>query len=119
MAAVRHVYSNQIVGCKTSDRCNTDPVLDTLEYAIWSPDLRDGQPIHHRDRGSTYTALKFSQRLSDNEISASMGSVGDSFDNALMENFWPTSKIELVYPNSRRTRDQADNAIFTYIDGWS
>ncbi|GHJ10613.1 hypothetical protein TPA0907_49800 [Micromonospora humidisoli] len=47
-----------------------------------------------------------------------MGSVGDSFDNALMENFWSTLKIELVYRNSWRTRDEAENAIFTYIDGW-
>ncbi|MEV6370410.1 IS3 family transposase [Micromonospora musae] len=46
------------------------------------------------------------------------GSVGDSFDNALMENLWSTLKIELVYRNSWRTRDEAENAIFSYIDGW-
>ncbi len=45
-----------------------------------------------------------------------MGSVGDSYDNALMENFWSTLKIELVYRTSWRTRDEAENAIFTYID---
>jgi transposase InsO family protein len=48
-----------------------------------------------------------------------MGSVGDSFDNALMENFWSTLKTELVYRTSWRTRDEADNAIFAYVDGWS
>ena len=47
-----------------------------------------------------------------------MGSVGDSYDNALMENFWSTLKIELVYRTSWRTRDEAENAIFTYIDTW-
>ena len=47
-----------------------------------------------------------------------MGSIGDSYDNALMENFWSTLKIELVYRNSWRTRDEAENAIFAYIDGW-
>ena len=47
-----------------------------------------------------------------------MGSTGDSYDNALMENFWSTLKIELVYRNSWRTRDEAENAIFAYIDGW-
>ena len=47
-----------------------------------------------------------------------MGSVGDSFDNALMENFWSTLKIELVYRRSWRTRDEAENAIFSYVDGW-
>jgi putative transposase len=62
--------------------------------------------------------FRFTQRLSDNGILPSMGSVGDSFDNALMENFWSTLKIELVYRNSWRTRDEAENAIFAYIDGW-
>jgi putative transposase len=47
-----------------------------------------------------------------------MGSTGDSYDNALMENFWSTLKIELVYRTAWRTRDEADNALFTYIDGW-
>jgi putative transposase len=51
-------------------------------------------------------------------ILASMGSTGDSYDNALLENFWSTLKIELVYRNSWRTRDEAENAIFAYIDGW-
>jgi transposase InsO family protein len=46
-----------------------------------------------------------------------MGSVGDSYD-ALMENFWSTLKIELVYRKSWRTRDEAENAIFAYIDAW-
>nr|BFE60786.1 hypothetical protein GCM10020063_053120 [Dactylosporangium thailandense] len=65
-----------------------------------------------------YTSFRFSQRLTDNGIRPSMGSVGDSFDNALMENFWSTLKIELVYRTSWRTRDEAENAIFTYIDTW-
>jgi Integrase core domain len=46
------------------------------------------------------------------------GSTGDSYDNARMENFWSTLKIELVYRTTWRTRDEAENAIFTYIDGW-
>lgn len=47
-----------------------------------------------------------------------MGSVGGSYDNALMENFFSTLKIELVYRCSWRTRDKAENVIFAYIDGW-
>lgn len=97
LAAVRDAFSNRIVGWKTSDRCNTDLVLGALEYGIWSRDVRDGQLIHHSDRGSTYTSIKFSERLADNGILPSMGSVGDSYDNALMENFFSALKIELVY----------------------
>ncbi|KOV86258.1 DDE-type integrase/transposase/recombinase, partial [Nocardia sp. NRRL S-836] len=73
-------FSNRIVGWKTSDRCDTSLVLGALEYAIWS---RGGQLIHHSDRGSTYTSIRFAQRLADIGILPSMGSVGDSYDNAL------------------------------------
>ena len=118
LAAVRDAFSNRIVGWKTSDRCDTDLILAALEYGIWSRDVRDQQLIHHSDRGSNYTSFRFAQRLADNGILPSMGSVGDSYDNALMENFWSTLKIELVYRNAWRTRDEAENAIFTYIDGW-
>jgi len=118
LAAVRDVFSRRIVGWKTFDRCDTDLILAALEYGIWSRDVRDGQLIHHSDRGSNYTSFRFSQRLQDNGIRPSMGSVGDSFDNALMENFWSTLKIELVYRKSWRTRDEAENAIFEYIDTW-
>jgi transposase InsO family protein len=118
LAAVRDAFSNRIVGWRCSDRCDTDLILGALEYGIWTRDVRDGQLIHHSDRGSNYTSFRFSQRLADNGILASMGSVGDSYDNALMENFWSTLKIELVYRCSWRTRDEAENAIFEYIDGW-
>jgi transposase InsO family protein len=118
LAAVRDAFSNRIVGWKSGDRCNTDLVVGALEYGIWSRDVRDGQLIHHSDRGSTYTSIKFSERLADNGILPSMGSVGDSYDNALMENFFSTLKIELVYRNAWRTRDEAENALFAYIDGW-
>jgi putative transposase len=118
LAAVRDVYSRRIVGWKTSDRCDTDLILAALEYGVFSRDVRDGQLIHHSDRGSNYTSFRFAQRLADNGILPSMGSVGDSYDNALMENFWSTLKTELVYRTSWRTRDEAENAIFGYIDTW-
>jgi len=118
LAAVRDVFARRIVGWKTSDRCDTDLILGALEYGIWSRDVRDGQLVHHSDRGSNYTSFRFTTRLADNGILPSVGSTGDSYDNALMENFWSTLKIELVYRNTWRTRDEAENAIFTYIDGW-
>jgi len=118
LAAVRDVFARRIVGWKTSDRCDTDLILGALEYGIWSRDVRDGQLIHHSAKGSNYTSFRFTKRLTDNGILPSMGSTGDSYDNALMENFWSTLKIELVYRNSWRSRDEAENAIFEYIDGW-
>jgi transposase InsO family protein len=118
LAAVRDAFSNRIVGWKTGDRCDTDLVLGALEYAVWSREVRDGRLVHHSDKGSNYTSFRFSQRLADNGILASMGSTGDSYDNALMENFFSTLKIELVYRTAWRTRNEAENALFAYIDGW-
>ncbi|MEU4411302.1 IS3 family transposase [Streptosporangium sp. NPDC023963] len=65
-----------------------------------------------------YTAIRFTQRLADVGIAPSTGSVGDSFDNALAENLWSTIKVELVYRNTWATREEADTALFRYIDGW-
>jgi putative transposase len=122
LASVRDAFARRIVGWKTSDRADTDLVLGALEYAIWGRSL-DGDPaqrrlIHHSDRGAQYTAIRFTQRLADAGIQPSMGSVGDSFDNALAENFFSTLKVELVYRTSFRTREEADLALFRYIDGW-
>jgi transposase InsO family protein len=122
LASVRDVFSRRIVGWKTSDRADTDLVLGALEYALWGRGL-DGDPaqrrlIHHSDRGAQYTAIRFTQRLADAGIQPSMGSVGDSFDNALAENFFSTLKVELVYRTSFRTREEADLELFRYIDGW-
>jgi putative transposase len=65
-----------------------------------------------------YTSFEFGKHLRLNGIRASMGSTGDSYDNALMENFWSTLKIELAFDNTWQTQAEAENALFAYIDGW-
>jgi putative transposase len=67
---------------------------------------------------TNYTSIRFGQTAALHGVTLSMGSVGDSFDNALMENFWSTLKIERVYRDNYATRSQADNALFDYIDGF-
>jgi putative transposase len=122
LASVRDAFSRRIVGWKTSDRADTELVLGALEYAIWGRGLDDDPAqrrlIHHSDKGAQYTAIRFTQRLHDAGIQPSMGSVGDSFDNALAENFFSTLKVERVYRTTYRTREEADLDLFRYIDGW-
>jgi transposase InsO family protein len=124
LASIRDAFSRRIVGWKASDRADTELVLGALEYAIWGRGLDGaGDPaqrrlVHHSDRGAQYTAIRFTQRLADAGIQPSMGSVGDSLDNALAENFFSTLKIERVYRTSYRTREQAELDLFRYIDGW-
>jgi transposase InsO family protein len=122
LASVRDAFSRRIVGWKASDRADTELVLGALEYAVWGRGL-DGDPaqrrlVHHSDKGAQYTAIRFTQRLADAGIQPSMGSVGDSFDNALAENFFSTLKVERVYRTTYRTREEAELDIFRYIDGW-
>src|SRR5215216_6512813 len=105
-----------------SVRADTELVLGALEYAIWGRGL-DGDPgqrrlIHHSDRGAQYTAIRFTQRLVDAGIQPSMGSIGDSFDNALAENFFSILKVERIYRTSYRTREEAELDLVRFIDGW-
>lgn len=84
VAFVIDVYSRFIVGWRVLKHMQTDLVLDALEQALW---LR-GKPkgvIHHSDRGSQYLSIRYTERLAETGFNASVGSVGDSYDNALAE----------------------------------
>jgi transposase InsO family protein len=118
LAAVRDVFGNKIVGWATSTSNDTDLILAALSYAAWHRDYTQDDLIHHSDKGANYTSFEFGKHLRLNGIRASMGSTGDSYDNALMENFWSTLKIELVFGNTWATQSEAENALFVYIDGW-
>ena len=110
LAAVRDVFSNRIVGWRCSDRCDTDLILGALEYGIWSRDVRDGQLIHHSDRGSNYTSFRFAQRLADNGILPSMGSVGDSLrqrsDGELLVDAEDRTGLPQLVAHPRRGRER-------------
>jgi putative transposase len=120
LASVRDAFANRVVGWDSGPRATTELVVSALDYAIWSRDVRDGQLIHHSDKGCQYTSVRFTQRLVDAGIAPSTGGVGDSFDNALAENLWSTLKIELIYwpATTFATRAEAQSALFRYIDGW-
>jgi putative transposase len=120
LASVRDAFSNKVVGWDSGPRATTELVISALDYAIWSRDIRDGELIHHSDKGCQYTSVRFTQRLLDASIAPSTGGVGDSFDNALSENLWSTIKVELIYwpATTFATRAEAQAALFRYIDGW-
>jgi transposase InsO family protein len=90
-----------------SDRMTTPLVQSALEMGLFRRDVTRGQLTHHADHGSQYTSLAFSQRLADAGIAASMGSVGDAYDNAMIESFWGTIKTELLYRHVWPTRHDA------------
>jgi transposase InsO family protein len=98
VAFVVDVYARRIVGWRVSDSMRTDFVLDALEQALHArqPE-RDGSLVHHSDRGSQYVSIRYSERLAEAGIEPSVGSRGDSYDNALAETINGLYKAELIH----------------------
>ena len=98
-AFVTDVYSRRIVGWRTTNRMPTELPLDALEMALWVRD-RAGESvdglIHHSDAGAQYTAIRYAERLAEAGALASIGSIGDSYDNALAESVVGLYKTECV-----------------------
>jgi len=99
----------------------TSPQIDALEMAVCNR-RRAGadmsELVHHSDRGVQYLSVRYSERLAENEIVASVGSKGDSYDNALAETFNGLYKWELIYRQGPwRGLDDVEFATMTYIDG--
>jgi transposase InsO family protein len=110
------VYSRMIVGWQFADNMRTDLVLDALRMALArrSPGA-DVELVHHSDAGSQYTSFDYGQTLDDHGVLASIGSVGDAYDNALAESFVDSFKTELIRDRVRRTRSQLELAIVEYV----
>jgi putative transposase len=121
-AAVMDAYSRLIVGWSIAEHMRTELVTDALGMAIIrrQPDKQPGdtQTILHSDHGSQYTSWAFGQRLRATGLLASMGTVGDCYDNAMMESFWGTMQLELLDTKEWRNRDELANAIFEWIECW-
>lgn len=118
LACILDVFSRRIVGWSTSDAMTSDLVHAALEMALERRDGRDAHLVHHSDRGSQYSSVSFRYRLGEVGIEPSMGRKGDAYDNAMIESFFGTIKIELLYRQRWRTRHDAEMAIFSYIEGF-
>jgi putative transposase len=117
LAVVLDVFSRRVVGWAMADHLRTELVLDALDMAIWNRRPPPGL-VHHSDQGCQYTSLAFGRRLRDSGIVASMGSVGDCFDNAVTESFFATLECELLDRQRFRTHTQARMAVFDYLEGF-
>lgn len=121
-AAVLDVYSRLIVGWSIDNNMRKELVIDALGMAV----IRrrpENQPanertIMHSDHGSQYTSWAFGTRLRDAGLLGSMGTIGDCYDNAMMESFWGTMQLELLDSKTWKTRDDLANAVFEWIECW-
>jgi putative transposase len=121
LALVIDVFSRRIVGWALAGHMRTELPLEALELAVWTrrqPRL-DGL-VQHTDAGSQYLAIRYADALSAAGGVASVGSVGDSFDNALAESTIGQLKAELVHRRGPwRTIEQLEFALFEYLDWWN
>jgi putative transposase len=109
-------YSRMIVGWQFANNMRTDLVLDALRMALATRDPgADVTLIHHSDAGSQYTSFDYTQVLDDHDVLASIGSVGDAYDNAMAESFVDSLKTELIADRVWRTHSQLELAIVAYV----
>jgi putative transposase len=119
-AFIIDVFSRMVVGWQISSSLRSDLAIDALEMAVWNR-TRAGQVldglVHHSDRGVQYLCVRYSERLAENDIVASVGSRGDSYDNAMAEAFNSLYRWELIYPQGPWTGlDDVEYATLSYID---
>ena len=117
VAFIIDAFARRIVGWRVSRHARTDFVLDALEQA-----LHERQPIkkaglvHHSDRGSQYVSIRYSERLADAGIEPSIGSVGDSYDNALAETINGLFKAEVIHRRSWPSIEAVELATLHWVD---
>lgn len=116
LAVVLDAFSRRIVGWSMATTLATTLVLDALDMALIRRRPKD--VIHHSDQGSQYTSLAFGHRCREAGVRPSMGSVGDAYDNAMCESFFATLECELLARCRFKTRANARNAVFAFIEGF-
>jgi transposase InsO family protein len=115
LAAILDLYSRKIVGWAMSERIDSTLVLNALAMALLHR-CPPAKLLCHTDRGVQYASGDYRQTLDDAGLIASMSRRGNCYDNATMESFWATLKLELVYRRVFDTRAQARTQIFDYIE---
>lgn len=118
VAFVVDVCSRSVVGWQASRSLRTDLALDALEMALWARRAKDlAGLIHHSDRGVQYLAIRYTERLAEAGAVSSVGSRGDSYDNALAESFNGLYKTELIrHAGPWRGLDDVEYATLEYVD---
>jgi putative transposase len=116
LAFVIDAFSRKVVGWQLASHMRTDLVLDALRMALGQREPgADFELVAHTDRGSQYTSADYTQELDDHGVLASVGSVGDAYDNAMAESFVDTFKTELIADRSWHSRTQLELAVVEYI----
>src|SRR5438094_24873 len=117
VAVLLDLYSRRVVGWAMGARITTDLTHTALTMAVQQRQV-GARVLHHSDRGSQYTAERYQQGLTRYGLQCSMSRPGNCWDNAVVESFFASLKTELIYRRRFQTRQEAQTAIFTYIEGF-
>ena len=116
LACVLDTYSRKIVGWSMGDRITQELVIDAFKMALGRRQDRNGELLHHSDRGSQYASGAFQELLREENITCSMSRKGNCWDNAMMESFFATLKKERIHREDYATRSEARASVFDYIE---
>jgi transposase InsO family protein len=108
-------FSRRVVGWSMQGHLATDLVLAALEMALSNRQPETGL-IHHSDHGCQYTSLRFGEQCAAAGIHLSMGTMGDCFDNAMMESFFATLECELLAQHRFHSHDEARTVVFEWLE---
>lgn len=117
LAVLVDLYSCRIGGWAMGGRVTTELTHAALTMAMQQRQVEDGL-LHHSDRGRQYAARDYQQQLTVQGIQCSMSRPGNCWDNAVVESFFASLKTELIYRRRFQTRQEAQTAIFVYIEGF-
>lgn len=113
------LFTRKVVGHSMSDAMLTDIVVNALNMGLKRQGLTSNTDlVAHNDRGSQYAAEAFRSKLKSHGITASMSRKGNCYDNAFVESFFRTLKVELIYERQFKTKAEAKSAIFEFIEVW-
>ena len=115
-AVVLDAFSRRVVGWSIDSQPTASLVTNALGMAIEQRRPQDGRTVIHSDQGTQFTSWAFTQRAVDSGLLPSMGSVGDCYDNAMIESFWSRMQVELLDRQRWKTRVELANAIFEYLE---
>lgn len=116
VAFVIDVFSRMIVGWRVSSSMSGELTLDALEQALWAREVK-GRLIHHSDRGSQYLSIRYTERLKDAGVEPSVGTVGDSYDNALAESVIGLFKTEVIRRRGPwKNLERVERATLEWVD---
>jgi transposase InsO family protein len=115
LAAVLDLYSRKLIGWSMSERMTSKLVIDALQMALWNRKMPKGV-IVHSDRGSQYCSKDYQSLLADQRLICSMSKRGDCYDNAAMESWNHSLKVEAIHGEKFKSREDAKKHVFDYIE---